>query len=76
MLMAMMGTDQGRRGETESVNVFFGTDGATRAAVVAPLPPAHRHGAAMTGSSVCCQQIRWPSVVSTRRSVSVVAAHA
>ena len=28
MLMAMMGTDQGRRGETESVNVFFGTDGA------------------------------------------------
>jgi hypothetical protein len=28
MLMAMMGTDQGRRGEAESVNVFFGTDGA------------------------------------------------
>jgi hypothetical protein len=28
MLMAMMGTEQGRRGETESVNVFFGTDGA------------------------------------------------
>jgi hypothetical protein len=28
MLMAMMGTDQGRRGESESVNVFFGTDGA------------------------------------------------
>jgi hypothetical protein len=28
ILMAMMGTDQGRRGESESVNVFFGTDGA------------------------------------------------
>ena len=28
MLMAMMGTDQGRRGESESVNVFFATDGA------------------------------------------------
>jgi hypothetical protein len=28
MLMAMMGTEQGRRGESESVNVFFGTDGA------------------------------------------------
>jgi hypothetical protein len=28
MLMAMMGTKEGRRGETESVNVFFGNDGA------------------------------------------------
>ena len=27
MLMAMMGTEQGRRGESESVNVFFGSDG-------------------------------------------------
>jgi hypothetical protein len=28
MLMAMMGTDQGRRGESESVHVFFDTNGA------------------------------------------------
>lgn len=27
MLMTMMGTEHGRRGETESVNVFFGGDG-------------------------------------------------
>jgi hypothetical protein len=28
MLMAMMGTERGRRRESESVNVFFGTNGA------------------------------------------------
>jgi hypothetical protein len=28
LIMAMMGTDQGRRGESESVKVFFNTDGA------------------------------------------------
>jgi hypothetical protein len=30
MLMSMMGTHQGRRGESESVQVFFGPDGAIR----------------------------------------------
>jgi hypothetical protein len=29
MLMAMMGTEQGRRGETESVNAFFDRNGIT-----------------------------------------------
>jgi hypothetical protein len=28
MLMAMMGTERGRRGESETVNAFFGHDGA------------------------------------------------
>jgi hypothetical protein len=28
MLTAMMGTDQGRRGESESVHVFFDTNGS------------------------------------------------